>query len=112
MHACSRCTGCQTRCLAGRLQADTLHRETSEGESVEALPGAWPEQGRVTYADVRLRYHRDAPLALNGLSLDIRPGQKLGICGRTGAFLTVFRCSALLNDHVVQLTGAYLVCSK
>lgn len=51
------------------------------------LPNSWPEQGGISYVDVRLRYHRDAPLALNGLSLDIMPGQKLGICGRTGKYI-------------------------
>ena len=78
--------GFSIRCLSGTLQADTLHDGQSEGEDVGPLPGAWPEQGRVTYMDVRLRYQRDAPLALSGLSLDIRPGQKLGICGRTGKY--------------------------
>ncbi|EIE19385.1 P-loop containing nucleoside triphosphate hydrolase protein [Coccomyxa subellipsoidea C-169] len=56
-----------------------------EPQEARALPSSWPEQGRVSFVDVRLRYHADAPLALAGLSLDIRPGQKLGICGRTGA---------------------------
>ncbi len=70
--------------LCSVSQADTLHNGALEGEEARALPSSWPEQGRVSFVDVRLRYHADAPLALAGLSLDIRPGQKLGICGRTG----------------------------
>ncbi|BDA43676.1 probable multidrug resistance-associated protein 7 [Coccomyxa sp. Obi] len=66
-------------------QEDTRHDDNSEEEHAVTLPNSWPDQGRISYVDVRLRYHRDAPLALNGLSLDILPGQKLGICGRTGA---------------------------
>ena len=71
------------------VQEDTRQDGMSEEEHAVALPGSWPGQGRISYVDVRLRYHRDAPMALNGLSLDIAPGQKLGICGRTGEFFSL-----------------------
>ena len=71
------------------MQEDTRHDHVLEEENSVTLPNSWPEQGRISYVDVRLRYHRDSPLALNGLSLDIMPGQKLGICGRTGKVILI-----------------------
>mmetsp|Transcript_57534 Transcript_57534/g.186935 ORF Transcript_57534/g.186935 Transcript_57534/m.186935 type:complete len:374 (-) Transcript_57534:147-1268(-) len=46
--------------------------------------------------DVYLRYQPDLPLVLNGLTLKVWPGEKLGVCGRTGSgkstlFLACFR---------------------
>eukprot|EP00932_Pfiesteria_piscicida_P023044 SRR837773.9781.p1 GENE.SRR837773.9781~~SRR837773.9781.p1 ORF type:complete len:635 (-),score=114.66 SRR837773.9781:151-2055(-) len=46
---------------------------------------AWPTVGAIEFKDVRLRYRPDLPLVLDGLTLHVRPGEKLGICGRTGA---------------------------
>jgi ABC-type bacteriocin/lantibiotic exporter with double-glycine peptidase domain len=65
------------------LQADVVGKP----EEAEPLPAAWPQHGHVQFVEVRLRYHQSAPYALAGLSLDIPPGHKIGICGRTGASL-------------------------
>ena len=42
-------------------------------------------RGAVAFENVSLRYAPHAAWALEAVSLDIRPGQLLGICGRTGA---------------------------
>ena len=48
-------------------------------------PGhGWIQQGHVVFDDVWLRYNPAGPDVLQGLSLDIPPGTRLGICGRTG----------------------------
>ena len=39
----------------------------------------------MTFENVSLRYAPDAAWALKTVSLDIQPGELLGICGRTGA---------------------------
>jgi len=46
--------------------------------------------------NVHLRYQPDLPLVLCGLSLEVQPGERLGVCGRTGSgkstlFLACFR---------------------
>jgi len=52
------------------------------GDPVE---GTWPKEGAIEFRDLRLRYRSELPLVLDGLSLQVRPLEKLGICGRTGA---------------------------
>lgn len=44
-----------------------------------------PIKGRVEFDKVRFRYRPDAPEALRGISLDIAPGEMLGIVGPSGS---------------------------
>ncbi|KAJ9296060.1 hypothetical protein DTO271G3_5635 [Paecilomyces variotii] len=46
---------------------------------------SWPREGRITFTDVRMRYRQGLPLVLQGLNMDIRGGERIGIVGRTGA---------------------------
>ena len=46
---------------------------------------AWPSKGTVSFTDVTMRYRPGLELVLRGMSLDVVGGEKLGICGRTGA---------------------------
>ncbi|KAK9470483.1 P-loop containing nucleoside triphosphate hydrolase protein [Dipodascopsis tothii] len=48
-------------------------------------PKEWPQTGKITFEDVFLRYRPELPYVLKGISLDIKGGEKVGICGRTGA---------------------------
>mmetsp|Transcript_129522 Transcript_129522/g.415221 ORF Transcript_129522/g.415221 Transcript_129522/m.415221 type:complete len:1382 (-) Transcript_129522:118-4263(-) len=47
--------------------------------------GTWPMEGGVEFKEVRLKYRPELPFVLDGLDLKVDPGEKLGICGRTGA---------------------------
>lgn len=44
-----------------------------------------PIKGRVAFDKVRFRYRPDAPEALRGVSLDIAPGEMIGIVGPSGS---------------------------
>uniref|UniRef100_A0A182IVJ8 Uncharacterized protein n=1 Tax=Anopheles atroparvus TaxID=41427 RepID=A0A182IVJ8_ANOAO len=46
---------------------------------------SWPEEGRIEFRDVTYRYYEGAPAVLHDLSFVIRPREKIGIVGRTGA---------------------------
>ncbi|XP_046746120.1 probable multidrug resistance-associated protein lethal(2)03659 isoform X2 [Diprion similis] len=48
-------------------------------------PQDWPSHGCVRLTDVYMRYVEDEAPVLKGLNLVIRPGEKVGIVGRTGA---------------------------
>ena len=50
----------------------------------ESIPPNWPSQGQIEFRRVWFRY-RDNPPVLKDLSFLTRPGERVGICGRTGA---------------------------
>ena len=55
-------------------------------EIPEMKPEArWPAEGHVEIKDVFLKYRPELPDVLRGLSMDVAPGEKIGIVGRTGA---------------------------
>lgn len=49
------------------------------------LPKDWPENGEIDFRNVVYRYYPEADPVLRGLSFSIRPKEKIGIVGRTGA---------------------------
>ncbi|GJJ12857.1 hypothetical protein Clacol_007102 [Clathrus columnatus] len=56
-----------------------------ETETKNDPPPSWPSQGAVSFQNVQLAYRPGLPLVLKDVSFDIRPGEKVGIVGRTGA---------------------------
>ncbi|KAJ5733265.1 hypothetical protein N7533_013712 [Penicillium manginii] len=56
-----------------------------EEEAPPSTWQSWPEKGRIVFDDAKMRYRDGLPLVLQGLSMDIRGGERIGIVGRTGA---------------------------
>ena len=50
-----------------------------------SVPSAWPDRGEIVFDGVQMRYRKDLPLILHDLTLHIKPGERVGIVGRTGA---------------------------
>lgn len=48
-------------------------------------PFAWPSHGVITFVSVSLQYRSTCPYALKNVSFETRPGEKIGIVGRTGS---------------------------
>ncbi|XP_028271684.1 multidrug resistance-associated protein 5 [Parambassis ranga] len=46
---------------------------------------SWPQQGKITFQNVEMRYREDLPLVLKNLSFTILPEETIGIVGRTGS---------------------------
>ncbi|XP_037524946.1 multidrug resistance-associated protein 1 [Rhipicephalus sanguineus] len=46
---------------------------------------SWPVTGEVEFQNYSTRYRADLDLVLKGITCDIKPGEKVGIVGRTGA---------------------------
>ncbi|KAI5478725.1 putative ABC metal ion transporter [Pseudohyphozyma bogoriensis] len=55
-------------------------------EIPETEPAAsWPETGDLTYKHVAARYREDLDLVLRDVNFNLKGGEKVGVCGRTGA---------------------------
>ncbi|OAP58615.1 hypothetical protein AYL99_07705 [Fonsecaea erecta] len=52
---------------------------------VESVPNQWPEHGQVSFTGFGASYSPDSMLVLRDIDLDVRRGEKLGICGRSGS---------------------------
>uniref|UniRef100_A0A8C9Z1K6 ATP-binding cassette, sub-family C (CFTR/MRP), member 10 n=1 Tax=Sander lucioperca TaxID=283035 RepID=A0A8C9Z1K6_SANLU len=70
------------------------------------LSPAWPEQGWLEFRGVVLVYRDGLPNALDGVSLVVRPGEKVGIVGRTGSgkstlFQALFRMVELNRGQIL-----------
>jgi ABC-type multidrug transport system fused ATPase/permease subunit len=44
----------------------------------------WPHTGNISFHNVYLQYRNNSPV-LNGLTFSVHGGQRIGVCGRTGA---------------------------
>ncbi|KAJ2451544.1 Transporter of the ATP-binding cassette (ABC) [Coemansia sp. RSA 2336] len=48
-------------------------------------PAEWPSEGRISVENLVLRYAESLPPVVRGISFEVRPREKVGIVGRTGA---------------------------
>ncbi|XP_025086070.1 multidrug resistance-associated protein 1-like isoform X1 [Pomacea canaliculata] len=46
---------------------------------------SWPQEGRVEFSNYQVRYREGLDLVLRGINCSVKPGEKIGIVGRTGA---------------------------
>ncbi|KAJ2108608.1 hypothetical protein IW146_006754 [Coemansia sp. RSA 922] len=49
------------------------------------VPSEWPHNGNVKFKNLSVKYGANQEYALKNLNITIRPGEKMGIVGRTGA---------------------------
>uniref|UniRef100_A0A093V8Q9 Multidrug resistance-associated protein 1 n=1 Tax=Talaromyces marneffei PM1 TaxID=1077442 RepID=A0A093V8Q9_TALMA len=72
----------------------------------EQPPLNWPDKGELILEDVQASYEEKGQLALNRVSMHILPGQKIGICGRTGSgksssLLALFRLLEVVSGRIL-----------
>jgi len=80
-----------------------------ETEEDHRIQQQWPKSGSIEFANVSVSYRDSLPPVLKDISFHIRGGEKIGICGRTGAgksslSLLIFRIMEL-NKGRVQIDG-------
>lgn len=68
-------------------------------------PPYWPIQGSVVFRHVRLKYRSNLSDALNKVSFEVEPAEKVGIVGRTGSgksslFLALFRMVEIYKGNI------------
>jgi ABC-type multidrug transport system fused ATPase/permease subunit len=66
---------------------DFVNNTENEAKSIESVepPAEWPSSGAIEIRDFAASYSKTSDLVLKGVSLTIRPGEKIGICGRSGS---------------------------
>ncbi|RMZ88029.1 hypothetical protein DV736_g4741, partial [Chaetothyriales sp. CBS 134916] len=92
-----------------RLHYYGKHLEQEAPPHMGEVRASWPEQGEIIFSNVQMRYRPGLPLVLNSLSLHVRPGERVGIVGRTGAGKSSI-VSALFR--LVELSGGSITIDK
>ncbi|KAF9193209.1 hypothetical protein BGZ51_003958 [Haplosporangium sp. Z 767] len=86
-------------------------------------PLDWPAQGSLDFVDYETRYRPGLELVLKGVNCSIRPHERIGICGRTGAgksslTLSLFRIIEAVKGQIfvdgidISTLGLYDVRSR
>jgi ABC-type multidrug transport system fused ATPase/permease subunit len=69
-------------------------------------PQNWPSEGEIKFESACARYRPGLPLVLNNVTVQIRGGERVGVCGRTGSgksslMNTLFRMMELSSGKIV-----------
>ncbi|KAM5475001.1 hypothetical protein MauCBS54593_001472 [Microsporum audouinii] len=83
---------------------ETAQSEEKDTETTQP-PDNWPAQGGIEFQSVSAEYRPGEPI-LKNVTLTVAPGEKLGICGRTGSgksslILTIFRMLELSGGSIL-----------
>ncbi|KAI1636918.1 P-loop containing nucleoside triphosphate hydrolase protein [Biscogniauxia mediterranea] len=86
------------------LHYGTQLEEEAPEHTIDVRP-SWPEKGEIVFDNVEMRYRANLPLVLQGLTMHVRGGERIGIVGRTGAgkssiMSTLFRLVELSGGHI------------
>jgi ABC-type multidrug transport system fused ATPase/permease subunit len=55
---------------------------TANGGKADVFTQKWPETGAITLQNLKMRYRKDTPMVLKGLSVSIAGGERVGVVGR------------------------------
>ncbi|KAG0238515.1 Multidrug resistance-associated protein 1 [Actinomortierella wolfii] len=83
-----------------RLNSEAPHVLDSDKD----LPKDWPSKGHIEFKNYSTRYRQGLDLVVKNISIEVQPGEKVGIVGRTGAgksslTLALFRIIEAANSH-------------
>ncbi|XP_032410269.1 multidrug resistance-associated protein 5 [Xiphophorus hellerii] len=85
----------------------SLDSEAPRQSPEAAAPApSWPQQGKISFQDVDMRYRDHLPLVLKNLSFTVLPEETVGIVGRTGSgksslAVALFRLVELSTGSIV-----------
>ena len=85
-----------------------LEHEGSDEKDDKTIkpPENWPKEGKIEFKEMCFKYKPEMPLVLKNISLNIDPGSKIGVVGRTGAgktslFAAILRLTELDSGAIV-----------
>lgn len=85
----------------------TMETENYEGTmDVSQIPKDWPKEGEIKIENLCVRYENNLKPVLKHVKAYIKPGQKVGICGRTGSgksslSLAFFRMVDIFDGKII-----------
>ncbi|KAJ5177771.1 ABC transporter integral membrane type 1 [Penicillium coprophilum] len=68
-----------------KVYAATTEAEESPVAQMPSLPTQWPSAGAIEFSGIVARHSAALPPVLKGISMSIRPGEKIAICGPSGS---------------------------
>lgn len=76
------------------------------------VPAHWLNRGHIVIRDLEASYDESGGIkALDGVTLDLKPGEKVGICGRTGRYVSTFSPFRSTLIHLRLATDSYILYS-
>lgn len=72
---------------------------------VTKVPNQWPDKGKIEFINLFVKYRPNLDCVLRGLTVTFRPGEKIGVVGRTGSGKsTIMMCLLrILEAHSGQI---------
>ncbi|QDV36262.1 ABC transporter ATP-binding protein [Tautonia plasticadhaerens] len=107
-----RLTQFSASATATRISIERLFEVFDEPEPIADRPGALPLDatfGAICFRDVRFCYAPDSPAAIDGLNLEIRPGETVSILGASGSGKSTLLALILRLYDLTEGCGALLV---
>ncbi|KAL4782982.1 P-loop containing nucleoside triphosphate hydrolase protein [Aspergillus varians] len=92
----------------GSIQRVKSFTKTVQSEDLpterDPVPPGWPAEGNIEFMSLSAEYRASEPI-LNNVTLSIKAGEKIGICGRTGSgktslIMTLFRMIDLSSGTI------------
>ncbi|XP_044728782.1 ATP-binding cassette sub-family C member 4-like [Chrysoperla carnea] len=99
---------CQMTSVERMLQYTKLETEGPfETSKDKTLRNTWPEKGDLRFDKLYMKYDENEPAILKNLNLNIKPTEKVGIVGRTGAgksslISSLFHLSIIDGDIIID----------
>lgn len=100
-HGTNMASELETKMNAVERVVEYLDKELEGAHETDAnvalgIPVDWPKKGKIEVDNLSMRYRPGLPLVLKNLTFTVNPGEKIGICGRTGSgkssmFVALFR---------------------
>ncbi|KAG6092442.1 hypothetical protein E4U30_005419 [Claviceps sp. LM220 group G6] len=79
----------QLETALGAISRIKAFTESTQLESscpnADSLPDDWPSNGHIVFVNMSASYEKSGNSVLNGIDLNIRSGEKIALCGRTGS---------------------------